>query len=429
MMRRIAIASLALATGCATMQDAQTGSSQDRMRIANQFPFDTAVCQSQALALPQPLNPNTLVGALFSSQPEVMECLVDPKSRGEAKATKVIVKDTITDQGGTHAISGENLTAEGQACIQKALNTRVPLTALPAGAQPVEYQTEFTHDQDTGISVKFGLNSGSDYSGGVRLGQASWCDCYAGFANKVPPTLQAAVHLRRIKSAQEQALGEARVLPIPAGQRGDAREARKAAEEIEKSLPVAVDITFDPAGTPEGDQLAACLKEKMMTVPMKLETDQLKFTYRFAHLNSRATEPASHLAPEMRFFQMDLMRGQRSADAAIAIGGRDAAAAAYDAVVTQYQTASKRKQLDLLSELSNKCGALVTASQKIVDAISAQLQVDQQTLTLTQELKAKDPSFAEIETRLQEAVGATQQDLDNSKKRLEDDKKICEKLK
>jgi hypothetical protein len=399
------------------------------MRIANQFPFDTAVCQAQAPALPQPLNQNVLVGALFASQPEVMECLADPRSRGEAKATRVIVKDTVTDQGGKHAISGENLTAEGQACIQKALDTRVPLTALPSGAQPVEYQTEFTHDQDTGVSVKFGLNPGSDYSGGVRLGQPSWCDCYAGFANKVPPSLQATVNLRRIKSSQEEALANARTLPLPSGMQGDARTAQKSAEEVEKSLPVAVDITFDPAGAPEGDQLAACLKEKMMTVPMKLEADQLKFTYRFAHLNSRATEPASHLAPELRFFQMDLMRGQRSADAAIAIGARDGAAAAYDAVVAQFQTASKRKQLDLLSELTTKCGALVTTSQRIVDAIGAQLQVDQQSLTLTQELKAKDPSFGEIETRLQEAVGATQQDLDNAQKRLEADKAICAKLK
>ncbi|MGZ3459476.1 MAG: hypothetical protein ACXU86_13350, partial [Archangium sp.] len=57
MMRRIAIASVLLAAaGCATQQQAQTQAqaqkkgpttTEERMRITNQPPFDVAVCQSK----------------------------------------------------------------------------------------------------------------------------------------------------------------------------------------------------------------------------------------------------------------------------------------------------------------------------------------------------------------------------------------------
>jgi hypothetical protein len=398
MMRRIAIASVLLAAGCAGQQAAQKQpqgptTTEERMRITNQFPFDVGVCQTQPRTLPQPLNQNILLGAMFSAQPEVLECLTSPTSRGDAKATRVAVTATVNDQGGTHAVSGENLSPEGQACVRKALELRVPLTALPTGAKPVEYQTEFNHQQDNNASVKLGLNPGSDFSGAVRLGQPTWCDCYAGFANKVPPTLKATV-------------------------------------ELKKGLANAAAITFEPVNNPEGDALAACLQGKMMAIPTKLDVDQLKFVYRFIHLNSRSTDAASAqaLAPELRFFQLDLERGQRSADAAIAIGGRESAAAAYDAAVVKFQKTDRKKQQALLPELTSKCNALVAAAQQMVDAMSVQLQVDQRSLALIQELKAQDASFGEAETRLQEAITASQQDLENAQKRVKADQAICPKV-
>ena len=56
MMRRIAIASVLLSAGCASQQPAQKQqaaptTTEERMRITNQPPFDVAVCQPKALTL------------------------------------------------------------------------------------------------------------------------------------------------------------------------------------------------------------------------------------------------------------------------------------------------------------------------------------------------------------------------------------------
>ncbi|HYO51661.1 hypothetical protein [Archangium sp.] len=392
MMRRIAIASVLLAAGCAGQQGAQQKKQgpttiEERMRITNQSPFDVAVCQSKTPTLPQPANQGILVGAILAIRPEVMECLVDPKSRGEADTTRVVVKTTVNEQGGTHALSGENLTPESTACIQKVLDARVPLSALPKGAQPVASESTFVHEAGNSPSVRFGINPGSDFSGAVRLAQPTWCDCYAPFANKAPPILKASV-------------------------------------ELKKGAPTATTVTFDPVGTPEGDQLAACLQGKMMAVPAKLEVDQLKFPYRFVHFNSQATEPGADMPPELRFFQLELVRNQRSAEAAIAFGARANAAETYDAIVTKYQ---KTKDWKLIDELKARCKALVDSAQTWVNTLDAQLKVDQTTLALVQELKAKEAAWTEVETKSQEILANTQQDLATAQKRLEADQAACPK--
>jgi hypothetical protein len=392
MMSRLALTSLlaAAAAGCASPQAAQKGGAttkEERQRITNQAPFDVAVCSQDKAALSQPLNQGLLVGALLDLRPQVMECLVDPKHRGTADSTRLVVKTTVNPQGGTHAVSGENLTPEGIACVQKLVDERVPLTALPAGAAPVESESTFVHEVNSSPNVRFGLNPGSDYSGNVRLAQAQWCECYAGYATKAPPMLRANVDLK-------------------------------------KASATAADITFDAAGTPEGDQLATCLKGKMAAVPAKLDTDELKFPYRFVHFNSNATEPAADLTPELRLLQLDLVRNQRSADAALAVGNRTNAAEAYDAIVAKYQ---KTKDWKLIDELKSKCRALTDAAQALVNSIEAQRQVDQSTVDLARELKAKDAAWGELEAKTQEIIGNTQQDLDNAKKRLELDQAACPK--
>ena len=395
MMRRIAIASLLVVTGCAGMQEAQKKpgptTTEERMRITNQPPFDVAVCQPKALTLPQPPNEGVLVGALLSTRPEVLECLTDPKSRGGAESTRVVVKTTVTEQGGTHAISGENLTPEGTACIQKVVDTRVPLTALPKGAQPVSSESTFVHEVGSSATVKFGINPGSDFSGTVRLAQQSWCECYAPFATKIPPQLKATVDLK-------------------------------------KGTPNPAEVVFDPIGTPEGDALTACLQAKVMALPANITVTELKFPYRFTHFHSQANEMSADMSPELRFYQLDLLRNQRAANTAMAFGTRSNAAEIYEAVITKFQKTPQKKQYDLLPELTSKCNALVEASKASVDALSAQLQVEQQSLANVQELKAKDAAWGELEGKLQEAVTAAEQDVKSAQDRLKADQGACPKV-
>jgi hypothetical protein len=392
-LRHAAVASLAFTAACAPMQKQGDASSaqaaQDTVRVSNQHPFDMAVCQpAQPLQLPQPVNPDILLGAISLARPQIMECLVAPTSRGEAKSTRVVVKATVTPEGGKYDISGENLSSEGQACVRKAVETLVPLAASPAGSALVTAEGEFTHDQSRSVSVTLGSDVGSDYSGAVRLGQPQWCDCYAAYTTQVPPTLMAHVQLA-------------------------------------KGQTTPAEVTFDPVTTPEGTALATCLQQKMMALPVKAPPDTMRFSRRFIHFNSKATEPSTDPLPEQRLIQNELVRQQRSAAATMAFGARDSASETYDAAVLKYQKTKDRKQLP---ELSAKCNQVVEADARWVSAAEAQLKADQLSLTIAEELKAKDAaSWSASAASVQEAVKSSQEELSRAQSRHKADQEACPK--
>ncbi len=390
MLRRAAVASLVLAASCAPVQK-QGGPAEETTRVSNQQPFDIAVCQSsQAVQLPQPANPDVLLGALSAARPQVMECLVPPTSRGPGKATRVVVKSSLSEQGGKHTVSGENLTPEGQACVQKVVDDLVPLVALPKGAAPVSAEAEFTHEQGRSLAVTLGMDAGSDYSGAVRLGQPRWCDCYAGYTTQVPPTLMAHVQLAKVQATPAE-------------------------------------VTFDPATNPEGTALATCLQQKMMAVPVTPPPDTLRFSRRFIHFNSKATEPSTDPLPEQRFLQAELVRQQRSAGSTLGFGARNSAAEAYDALVLNYQ---KSKDSKLLPQLSAACDRLVEADAKWSSTVEAQLKAGQQSLAIVQELKTQDAAaWTSVATQSQEAVNSSQEEQSHAQKQLEADREACAKLK
>jgi hypothetical protein len=389
LLRRIAVASAVLTTAaCAPLQKGTKAAPAEPIRITNQIPFDIAVCQPSPVGpMPLPTDPNILVGALMATRPSVMECLVAPTSRGAEQTSRVLVKARATDQETQHTLTGVNLTPEGEACVRKAVEAAVPLKVLPKGAAPVSAEVEFVHEQGRSLSVTLGTNVPSDYSGAVRLGQPQWCDCYAPFATQVPPTLEATVQLVKNQSK-----------PGP--------------------------ITFAPAGSPEGQALATCLQQKLAAVPVAPSAEDVKFVRTFHHFNSRATAPAPALAPQYRFFQGELVRNQRIAEATLASGVRASASTAYDAVVLQQQKSKGKKALP---EQATRCAELTAADAKWVSALTTQLQAEQQSLATVQELKAQEASWASAEASLQEAVATTQKDAANAQKQLEADQKSCPK--
>jgi hypothetical protein len=238
-------------------------------------------------------------------------------------------------------------------------------------------------------AVTFGINEGSDFSGHVRLAQEQWCECYAAYPVQAPPVLTAKITLK-------------------------------------KASPTPTEVTFEPSGSTEGDQLAACLKTKIAAVPAKLSSDELTFPHRFVHFNAQATELAATLPPELRFYQLELVRGQRAADAAIAFGMRANAAETYDAIVAKYQ---KSKDWKLVPELKEKCASLVKAADSWISAVEAQQAAEQQTVTLVGELKAKDEGWNAVETASQTALADTQKDLETAKQRRQQDEAACPKEK
>jgi hypothetical protein len=393
MSRRLAVVSFLITAACAGQQkteDAQPTLVQERVRIVNQPPFDVALCQQRTLSLPQPANRELLLGTLASAQPQVMECLVDPKSRAGAETTKVAVKASVTEQAATYGVTGENLTPEGQKCVQGVVSALAPLQPQPKGGKPVETQTEFIHETANSPAVKFGVNEGSDFSGTIRLAQPGWCDCYAAYTSKAPPLLMATIKLT-------------------------------------KAAATPAEVKFEPSGSTEGDQLSACLKQKILALPTKVSVDELSFPYRFIHLHSMASEPAANLPAELRFYQLELLRGQRAADSAIAFGTRAHAADGYDALAAEYSKDPK-KNFGLIPKLREQCATLVKTADAWVTALEAQQSVDQQTVTLVQELKAKDAAWAEVETGSQGVLANTQKDLAAAQQRRTEDQNLCAKL-
>ncbi len=146
-----------------------------QQRVMNLIPFDVATCFPAKPALPAPLNAEAVAGALRAARPGILECLVDPKSRGAAPET------VITLNGRT--VTGTNLEESGKACIEKAL--AVLELAADAPEAPVEVRSSAT-------GVKMGVNAASDVAGAIRLAQAQWCECYDG---ALPPSAMLSVHL------------------------------------------------------------------------------------------------------------------------------------------------------------------------------------------------------------------------------------------
>src|SRR5712692_4696848 len=73
----------ALGSACAG-QKGQTQPTVDKQRITNVSYFDLANCSPRSLNISAPVTQPTVVGFLIAARPQILECLVDPKSRGPA---------------------------------------------------------------------------------------------------------------------------------------------------------------------------------------------------------------------------------------------------------------------------------------------------------------------------------------------------------
>jgi hypothetical protein len=393
MLRLLAVVCALITAACVGPQQsesfAQVTTPQEQTRIRNQPIFDVAICQQRQLILPNPLSPGILVAAIFSARPQVKECLVDPKNRGPAATTRIMVETTVTDQVAVHTIDGDNLTAEGRKCIGDAVNALVPLHPLAKGARPVESQTEFFHELNKSPAVIWGGTEDSDFSGVIRLAQGAWCHCYAPFTTQAPPVLKAKLKLTRAWAT-------------PAA------------------------VAFEPSGSPQGDMLATCLKETMDALPVRLSSDEVTFLHRFYHFHSLATEPAASLPPEVRYRQLELARGQYAAEAALAFAAHANSEEAYNAIATQYNEDAV-KDYRLLPSLYKKCAELLRTADAWVAAIEAQQKIDQQTLVLIRELKTADTGWARLEAANRLELTNTLTELTRAKKSRQRDEHACPK--
>jgi hypothetical protein len=398
MFRRLAVAAFALsAAACAGKQQqapaegAAPVSKETRSRLNNLTYFDLANCAPRELNAPKPANQPGIIGAVVATRPQVLECLVDPKHRGPAESTSVKVNTTVDATAAKHVVTGENLTPEGTACIEKVLNERVKLEPLPAGAQPVTAEASFQHVAGRSPSVTMGLNAASDIAGTLRLAAPSFCECYADHKDTVPPELKAA-------------------LDLPANQ------------------PTLAPAVFEPA--PGAENIISCLQGKLSALQFTPTDAETKIpAYPFAMINSNATEEATALADDMRFVHLDSVRGQRVADVAMAVGQRMNAVTTYDAAVVAYKDPKVPfKKKPTPQDLIDKCAALVKADDSWIEKLEKQQALAERTLAFVQESKVKDPAWADVEAPATAQVETAKKDLMEAQTAKAADQKVCPKV-
>jgi hypothetical protein len=320
----------------------------------------------------------------------VMECFVDPKNRGPADETPVTVKSTLSGGKLAHAVTGQNLTPGGEACIRSAIDRYVataPDWAAKSAAANVTAEAQYKHIAGAMATVKMGVSEASDVAGTIRLAQATFCDCYAPFKDAEPGTIKATV---KLKSSGAPA------------------------------------ITLEPAQDAATQQVSACLQPKVSALPLKTTASELTAPYTFMFLSSARDGMFANASPELAFAQYELVRNQRLAASVIAIGTRTTAAEAYDATVQQYK---KKPESVTVEQLKGGCDALVKADDGYIAALDKQLELESKAAVMLTDFAAKDAEWAPVKDATAANVDQTKKDIENAKKSKEADLAACPKIK
>jgi len=394
--RKVAVLlALGLGVGCgaaSTQEKGPGGPVSEQQRIINISQADLGVCFTRPRALPDKLNGEVIIGLLVAARPVVMECLVDPRNRGAGDETSVTVKATLGGGKLTYAVTGENTTAGTETCIRGALDkftgAIADFGAKAAAAQGnISGEAQYVHVGGAMPGVKLGVNEVSDVAGTIRLAHGSLCDCYAAWKDAEPAPLKATIKLGA------------------------------------KATPA---VTFAASQDPKAQEVAACLTPKVAALPLKTTSTELTVPYTFYFLNSSLDAPFTQASPELSFSQLEALRGQRSADSVIAIGGRTVAAEAYNALIQQFKA---KPESVTIEQLQNGCNGLLKADDGYIGALEKQLDVEQKMLSLLTDLAGKDPTWGRAKDGAQGQVDATKKDIDSAKKNKVADTDACPKTK
>jgi hypothetical protein len=373
----------------------------EQQQLKNLGEFDVALFTLEPPAIPSRVNNDVLMGVEAAARPLLLECLVDPQNRGADKRTKVAVDATLSDAGVEHKITGQNLTPAGTACIEAALkkwtqaSPNLNAKAAASAGAAVTAHTELEHVVGVYPAVTLGVNEASDIAGAIRLALPSWSDCFADWKSAPPRQLQATVKVARPKAPAPQ------VTPS--------------------------EVTFEPAGDPGADKVAACLKTKMLALQVKApKGDSVTVPYPFRFVHSGLSELLPGATVDLQFTEFDLQRARRQAEANIALGGRNTAAAAYDELIKRYKAGGKKPDVSV-AELQEKCALLLASDDKAIEALQKQLAVKEATHRFAQEQMAKDPGWAKAEAITARELPDARKDVDTFKNARKSDEGTCPK--
>jgi hypothetical protein len=397
--RFIACFAAASLLSCAARQNTATNAPPppEKMKIINGSQFDVGTCFPRTLDVVDPANLQAITGFLVAHRPQALECLVDPKSRGPEKLTKVKITTTVSENGTDNAVTGDNVTPAGIACIKGILDAANAFKPLKKGAAPVSGNAEFNHDTSISPTVTFGTNEASDMVGNIRLGEKSWCDCFTDWKAAAPHLLRVT-----IKVTKAPVTPESQEAPTP-----------KAA------------VTLEPTNDPSTAGIGACLKGKIEALPYTMKSQEITIPYKFVTVNSSVSDDLPADQDDYKLLQIDGVRSQRAADTAIAMGARVNAVDVYNALTDRYQ---KKHESSLVKDLKAKCAALLKADDTWASSLDRQFDVDKRAVALVQALQAKNPddkSWNDAVAAGQKSADGTQADINELKKMRSQDAAAC----
>jgi hypothetical protein len=393
--------SLAFALLCT----ASAGAAEDKLSLGNIVPFDLAVCFLQPPDIQQPVSAVTLNGLWILAGPLTRECMADTRNYVPGKKPGFKVTLTVSENGFTHTVESDGLTAAGKKCIEDGVVRLTPgIKPLPAGSKPVTF-SETTPDWPAAEQVRFGLNTAADVGATMRLALPSMCNCFASYKDGPDPKpislkIQLTVDVDKFRAPDG-------TLPKP------------------KEITVA-----DGPAAP----VKACISEKLaaLTYPTTKSDIQFVVPYEFRFLNAVATSTdVSALPDQAKFTQLDDMDVPRLSAAQLEQARLEAAGIKYNNLVKDYQALSKtdpKKAHAMLKDLVAGCKDLITEHDVYIAVLVSEAKLREEQLALTTQLKAKDAAWAPAEAAVKKAAADSQALVTKAQAARASDEKICPKV-
>ena len=351
----------------------------EKQRIANPGYFDVAVCAPAKPKLSGTPNKQTFSGVIQFAKPELWDCLSDPKHHGADPVAKLAVDLSVANKAVLAKVTGTNVTPEGLACAQKAIDTYVASLGIDASkiAPDTEARVELARNLGGAFPAPvLGLNEASDAAARVRLSLPAACDCFGDVSKDAP----FAVLKGQLKLAKPEKPAE--VSPT--------------------------EVTFQPTNDAAGDKLAACLKDKVSALKMPAPTTDLivPFTVRLVNSNVGGKLPGA--TPDVQFAQYDLESSLAGAQALLDDGARTGPASHFAELINSYNAHKKGLKL---TDVAASCPPLLAADKQLVDDTQHFADLSKEIHAFIAGLAAKEPAWGSTEKATAQCAAAVQQQV------------------
>ncbi|MCI0569816.1 MAG: hypothetical protein L0Y66_03625 [Myxococcaceae bacterium] len=417
--RRTFSALLLLGAGCATTpKEPEEPKAPTQVLITNRSSLDVATCLTSTSTVPVSNN-DTLAGAQYYAYPAINECLANPRNRGPAEESTVVLATSVTTGGVKHEASGTNVTPEGLKCVEEAASRTVKVPPVAKGLRPAKGEMQLVHRKGLASNpfVVFGVNEPSDIVGTIRLASATMCECYAGFTDKAPPAVRAWVRVPRGTQSISEVRWTQRGAPFP--------EAPKATEATDAGMEQASAPEYPEDFTPEQRTLAECLAPKLTQLQMPTPASfRWDLPYDFEFIHSGSLEPATNATPELALDQLESARVKLQADKTVAYGAWVDAAEQYDVVPKSYSKRDKKA----VQRLRTACEPLARASEAWLAKLNAQVALDQRMVELAQAAAARESTLAPLAEQYKTRVAASEKERATAEETHRADVKRCKDI-